>query len=114
MVRKRNSSGQVLKSAARDGDNEGPAMSGAGLAWAEPAWAGLAWAGLAWAGLAGGPGTVCAVMPERLGQGYDETAWRPGGGGSVASSAWSRACRGPDAPAGADGRWVTCWASRST
>jgi hypothetical protein len=47
MVRKRNSRGQVLKSAALDGDSEGPVV---------------------------GRETVGAVMPERLGQGYDENA----------------------------------------
>ena len=55
MVRKRNSSGQVLKSAARDGDSEGPAN--------------------------GSLGARDAVMPRRLGQGCDENpvaTLRPG------------------------------------
>jgi len=51
-VRKRNSSGHVLKSAARDGEREGPA-----------------------GGSSAGIGeTVGAVMPKRLGQRYDEIA----------------------------------------
>jgi hypothetical protein len=69
-VRKRNSSGQVLKSAAREGDSDGPAgVSGrrdraAGVTGDSP---GCGGGETGWAAMG-----ESAVMSQRLGQGYDE------------------------------------------
>ncbi|BFU44209.1 hypothetical protein KRMM14A1004_24460 [Krasilnikovia sp. MM14-A1004] len=79
-MRKRNNNGQVLKSAARDGDSDGPvARSAAPATEAAPAGPETSPSrpeAVVWGAVGGAEGAVCAVMGDRLGERYDETAHR--------------------------------------